>query len=118
MHVFVFRDSNGDGVHDDDEPGLPGVLIELFGPGPGMVRRASTQPLASCTTDASGMCHFSGLQPGLYTVSPARPEGFFFTTEPGTQVDLLAGQTHAVQFGVRSYYMLYAPISANNSRSP
>jgi hypothetical protein len=51
------------GVQDANEPGIPGVVVEL--------RDASRNVLATKITDASGFYHFTGLQAGSYIVKIA-----------------------------------------------
>lgn len=67
----VWDDSNGDGVQDPGEPGVPNVTVTLYGAG-GAV-------LATMPTDASGNYLFPGLVPGVYSVGFALPAGYAFT---------------------------------------
>ncbi|MGI6496617.1 MAG: SdrD B-like domain-containing protein [Kiritimatiellia bacterium] len=61
----VFRDNGagggtaGNGRRDGDEPGIPGVLVEV---------RANGTTLASTVTDANGYYRFDNLLSGQYTV--------------------------------------------------
>jgi hypothetical protein len=72
-----FGDTNGNGVRDAGEVGLPGVTIRLTDAA-GTVR--------STTTDASGNFAFTGVAAGTYTVSEVVPPGFRQTAPaaPGT----------------------------------
>jgi protocatechuate 3,4-dioxygenase beta subunit len=54
-----FYDANGNGVQDEDEPGLPGQEVKLAENG---------KELASVTTGADGSYTFSNLVPGTYEV--------------------------------------------------
>ncbi len=60
---FVWLDRDGNGMQDAGEPGLPGVTVDLF-------RAASTPgvdpPVASTTTDATGVYAFRGLVADSY----------------------------------------------------
>ena len=58
---FVWQDSDGDGVHDPGEPGLPGVTIDLS--------TALGTPVATTLSDAQGAYAFTGLLPGDYVVT-------------------------------------------------
>lgn len=49
---LVWNDLDGDGVQDPDEPGIPGVSVELYDPATMMV-------IATATTDANGNYIFS-----------------------------------------------------------
>jgi uncharacterized repeat protein (TIGR01451 family) len=66
---FVWVDSNGNGVQDSGEPGIPGVTVALFD--------ASGNPAGSTTTNGSGQYQFTGLTPNAsYTVSLNNPANF------------------------------------------
>ncbi len=54
-----FYDANGNGVQDENEPGLPGQEVKLVENG---------KELASVTTDQDGSYTFSNLVPGTYEV--------------------------------------------------
>ncbi len=71
---LVWHDANNNGLRDGGETPLGGVLVELY---------RSTQtpgvdaPLATDTTDPSGLYGFDGLVPGDYIVSiPTPPVGY------------------------------------------
>lgn len=57
---FVWYDTNGNGLQDAGEPGIPDVVISLVGP---------LGPMGTVTTDANGAYLFSGLLSGNYTVT-------------------------------------------------
>jgi hypothetical protein len=64
---FVWKDSNGNGIQDNGEPGLSGVTVQL--------KHGSTV-IATRTTDANGAYQFTGLCAGSYTVViPTVPTG-------------------------------------------
>ncbi len=56
----VFSDTNGNGIQDAGEPGVPGVTVTLYD-GKGV-------QIAQQTTDASGNYFFPNLPAGVYTV--------------------------------------------------
>ena len=60
----AWLDLNGNGMQDLDEPGLPGVTIELYQYG---------QLTASVTTDVYGHYELTGLFPGIYTLQVTMP---------------------------------------------
>lgn len=64
----VFADRDGDCFFDSGEPGIGGVLIELFD-GTGTL-------VGSTRTDTSGNYRFTGLRAGDYTVRETQPIGF------------------------------------------
>jgi uncharacterized repeat protein (TIGR01451 family) len=71
----VFRDLNSNGIQDAGEPGVQGVIVELF--------NAGNVSQGTRTTDANGFYQFLGLQPGTYTLAlnPASfPAGTTLTT--------------------------------------
>ncbi len=60
---FVWLDIDKDGVHDSNEPGLPGIVMEL--------NNGSCTPGVNCptqTTDAAGRYSFTNLNAGTYSV--------------------------------------------------
>jgi hypothetical protein len=71
---FVWKDLNGNGVQDANEPGLPGVEVTLTLPN-GTTR--------TTTSDANGFYVFTGLPAGTFTVRFATPTGF--TPSPANQ---------------------------------
>jgi hypothetical protein len=76
---FVYLDLNGDGMEQAGEPGIPGVLVNLWD----ALQQGPVQQTA--LTDANGMYLFQGLAPGEYLVEVA-PENF----APGGALEGLA----------------------------
>jgi len=74
-------DQNGNGIQDGGEPGLPGVTVKLY-------KNGNPTPIATTTTDGSGIYGFNNLAPGNYTVEFVPPAGsaYVFTTQnaPGS----------------------------------
>jgi hypothetical protein len=69
---LVWRDSNGNGVQDTGEPGIPGVLLSLSSGSYGVIQTAMT--------DANGNYLFSGLCAASYSVAVTTPQGYVATT--------------------------------------
>jgi hypothetical protein len=69
---FVWEDLNENGLQDAGEPGVAGVVVELF--------RNLPFPIMTTTTDANGRYSFTDLTPGLYSLAFELPMGFEFTT--------------------------------------
>ncbi|HZY86770.1 MAG TPA: SdrD B-like domain-containing protein, partial [Gemmataceae bacterium] len=69
----VFQDRNGDGQFNGADAGLPGVAVNLLGPG-GAV-------LATTTTDANGNYSFFNVAAGNYQVGVTPPNGSVLTTK-------------------------------------
>ncbi len=70
---FVWNDSNGNGLQDAGEPGIPGVKVNLCRDA------ACTQLVATTTTDQNGAYHFTSLLAGTYYVvvdATTLPPGF------------------------------------------
>ena len=66
---FVWSDTNGNGIQDAGEPGIPGLTVTLTG-------TTSTGAYSATTvTGANGAYSFTGLPAGTYTVSAATPAG-------------------------------------------
>lgn len=65
---MVFEDINGDGIMDDNEPGIEGVEVFLLD--------SNLNLLATDTTDDNGKYKFKNLEPGTYMVVVEQPDGF------------------------------------------
>nr|WP_245325270.1 SdrD B-like domain-containing protein [Microbacterium amylolyticum] len=70
---FVWLDENGNGVQDQGEPGVAGVIVTLLD--------SEGNAVDSVVTDDAGFYEFSGLECGAYVVSFEDPEGREFTTQ-------------------------------------
>ena len=68
----VFEDTNGNGVKDGTEPGIPGVTVTLSG---ASVIGGDITP-KTATTDNNGNYTFTGLTPGTYTIVETQPAGY------------------------------------------
>src|SRR5207245_474590 len=79
-----FVDVNGNGVLDANEPGQPGVTIQLINATTGVV-------LQSTVTDSSGNFSFTGLAPGTYRVREVTPAGTVQTTANPADIQATSG---------------------------
>jgi len=68
---FVWEDVDGNGLQDEGELGIPGVLVELFTAEGGFV--------GSTNTDATGHYRFEGITPNDYYVRFNPPPGLTYT---------------------------------------
>lgn len=84
---LVWRDTNGNGIQDAGEPGVPNFPVSLSG-----TDSDNNTVTLSTTTDASGTYTFGGLQSGTYTVTfnpsglvaPAIAPSIFSPQDAGT----------------------------------
>ena len=74
---MVWNDLNGDGLVDDEEPGLEGVTVNLTG-----------DATVTTTTLADGTYAFEQLFAGTYEVASVGPDGWILTTDSPIQVVL------------------------------
>ena len=79
---FVWRDLDGDGLQDEDEPGIEGITLTL-------IRADVPSFRESVKTDATGHYQFTGLSAGTYFVIVTLPDGETLTRT-------LVGTTQAV----------------------
>lgn len=79
---FVWYDLDHDGVQDAGEPGIPGVAMTLYQPGPdGVIGGGDDVLVGTTTTDINGYYVFNNLTPGgKYFVVATPPTGY--TTSP------------------------------------
>ncbi len=92
-----WHDLNGDGVHDQDEPGLNGWTIELVLPGVGTVVASTTTAAIDLDGDGAidpvteaGRCSFADLGRGTIELREVPPPGWvptFPRTIPSNQVE-------------------------------
>src|SRR5205807_301669 len=71
---FVWNDTNGNGIQEVSEPGIPGVTVNLYD-------CTTNTKVATRTTDANGLYLFSGLIPGTYHVEFVTPNGYVITAQ-------------------------------------
>lgn len=64
---FKYNDLNGDGIHQANEPLMPGWTINIVGP------NGFSQ---SVVTDALGYYYFAALTPGVYTITETQQSGW------------------------------------------
>ncbi len=102
---MVWVDTNGDGLRDPGEKGLPGVTI-------GLLAGADLQSAGSTKTGPDGMYAFDGVEQSVFRVTTALPSGYAFTlkdqgTDDRIDSDVnpsgsLAGQTDSFVPGVNN----------------
>ena len=101
----VFNDTDGDGVRDEGEPGVPNVPVTLTLPGPDGQLDTSDDTTQTTNTNDQGIYTFDNLPPGPYRVSVTPPLNLPEVTNPGgSQIerDLQPGQNlDNVDFGLR-----------------
>ncbi len=68
---FVWEDRNGNGLQDSGEPGVPGVVVNLY--------TSDGTSAGTQTTNANGFYLFTGLVPRGYFIEFIRPNGYVFT---------------------------------------
>jgi SdrD B-like domain/Beta-propeller repeat len=71
----VFEDVKNDGLFNDNDAGIAGVLLQLFSVDD------AVNPVASTTTDVYGFYNFDSLLPGDYRILAAQPDGFLDGSE-------------------------------------
>lgn len=87
---IVFNDANGDGVFEPTEPGIPGVLLQLYPLG-------SSSPQQIISTNSDGTYTMQNICDGTYTIKqevpttwkqtlPADPRGYTFNMINGKAV--------------------------------
>jgi autotransporter-associated beta strand protein len=78
----VWRDTNGNGVQDAGEPGVAGVVVEVFLSPDGIVGNADDLYCTQTVTDANGNYTLGSLVEGTnYYLVFRTPAGYTFTTQ-------------------------------------
>ncbi|MBC7231049.1 MAG: hypothetical protein H5T74_11750 [Actinobacteria bacterium] len=88
IYGYKWLDVNGDGIHQDDEPGVEGVRITLQGEGLS----------EEMSTDAEGRYAFEDLLDGQYLVREEVPAGHYATGVVEVGFVLQAGEERRVDF--------------------
>ncbi|QDU63128.1 Serine-aspartate repeat-containing protein D precursor [Planctomycetes bacterium Pan216] len=101
---FVWLDRNGDGIQDPQEPGLPGVVVELVWFGADGIAGSGDDATFELSTGPGGEYTFTGLPEGDYRVAidaTTLPAGVTLTTaNDPTELTLPAGTINRdVDFG-------------------
>ena len=91
--LFVWLDTNNNGLKDVGESGMNAVTVQLYTPGAdnaigGSAANADTL-VATTTTNASGFYQFTNLAPGRYEVRAAKQT---------RTVEIVAGKTVELDF--------------------
>lgn len=60
---YVWEDLNGNGIQEDEEPGIQGIIVRLF-----KVNTNGTVLISETTTDADGYYSFLNISPGTYHI--------------------------------------------------
>jgi len=118
--AYAWDDLNADGTADAGEPPLTGAFMRLYAAGGSSASAShklrhvsSDEPIASCTTDETGLCVFSDLAPGEYIVDVTSPAGYWATTGSSFEVTVVAGEVSTVHFGAVAQYRLFLPYLCN-----
>jgi hypothetical protein len=97
----VWYDENLNGIQDEDETGIEGVVVNLYGCGQDCTAGTDDDvAVDSTTTDATGLYIFQDLTAGAYYVEFMAPEGYRFSPkdqgddeEKDSDVDPVTGFT-------------------------
>ncbi len=85
-----WNDVNGNGIHDQGEPPLAGVTIQMV--------NMRGDSVISTVTDSNGRYEFTNLEAGTWRVSEVVPEGYRPTTPDQVELTLQSGDSREVDF--------------------
>jgi len=117
---IVFEDLDADGEQGLEEPGLPGVRLDLFADPDGDGQPSPSQtPLRTTYTSDEGLYFFRDLLPGPYILQETDPERFF-SLMPNRVAQFLrsseVGNEYTHHFGdIRLAVIEYYPLVLNSS---
>ncbi|MDZ7962201.1 MAG: SdrD B-like domain-containing protein [Aulosira sp. DedQUE10] len=100
----VFNDTNGNGIQDSGEAGVPNTVVTLTNPGADGILGNGDDTTQTTTTNANGIYNFNNLPAANYRVTITPPFNLPQITTGGSQVEvnLQAGQSlTTVDFGLR-----------------
>ena len=100
---YVWDDKNANGVQDAGETPISGVTVMLQDAAGNPALDINNNPVASTTTNASGLYQFTNLKPGVvYVVKFTAPNGYTATTAntPDDTKDSDANPTTGIAAGV------------------
>ncbi len=92
IYGIVWDDVTPDGVQTAGEPPLTNIMVRLLD--------LADNPLRVAYSNSLGQYDFPDLTPGWYRVRVVIPAGYFTTTEPAWDVQILAGWTVPISFGL------------------
>ncbi len=96
----VYDDSNGDGVRQNSEAGIPNAAIALFTAGPdGVFRTGDEVPVGSMSSGADGSYSFVNQAVGAYAVQLTTPTGYTSTSPSQVVINLAQFWTAVANFG-------------------
>jgi hypothetical protein len=78
---LIWEDLNGNGIFEDGEPGVQGIMLMVEG-----IAGDGSEVTITTVTDASGAYQFGNLKPGQYTLSVEVPSGYLWVL-PGFGTD-------------------------------
>jgi len=87
-----YYDINGNGLQEEDEPGIPGGAVSLVLDG---------KVVANTTTDENGFYSFENVLPGTYSINDPVPAGLVITTSSTVTVTVKTVVVTNVNFGIR-----------------
>ena len=108
-----YYDINGNGLQDEDEPGIPGGEVSLVENG---------KVVANTTTDENGLYSFENVLPGTYTINDPVPTGMVLTTSSTVTVTIKTVVVTNVNFGIRGSNsisgMKYEDLNGDSTKNP
>ncbi len=108
-----YYDINGNGLQDEDEPGIPDGAVSLVENG---------KVVANTTTDENGLYSFENVLPGTYTINDPVPTGLVLTTSSTVTVTIKTVVVTNVNFGMCGSNsisgMKYEDLNGDGTKNP
>jgi len=110
--VVLYNDINGNSLHEAGEPDLVDSAISLTDTSGKVSKTGMTT-----ASDTSPTC-FDKIPQGDYNISVAIPEGYNATTVMSSSIQLMAGDSSTLEFGVQLSAKIIPPTVSEGGHSP
>ncbi len=114
---FIWEDKNKDGIQDDGENGISGVVVELLDENGDVVKDEDGNPITT-TTDSDGKYLFTNLKPATYKIRVKVPSNYIPTNNQNSNADNDIENDSNIADGNATDGYISAPITLKLAEEP